>query len=205
MAFDPTQLPADLPAPADDGAAAHLTGMAMPPVALPSTSGEGGAADGAPVRVDTVPPGFGRLIIYAYPLTGLPGVPVPDGWDEIPGARGCTPESCGFRDHAAELAAVGAAVTGLSTQTTAYQREAAGRLRLPFPLLSDAGLVLTRALRLPSFGIDLAPDYEGGGHRTLLRRITLVVSRGVIEKVFYPVFPPYRHAEEVLAWAGGRS
>jgi peroxiredoxin len=203
MAFDPTQLPADLPAPADDGAAAHLTGMAMPPVVLPSTSGEGSAEDGAPVRVDAVPPGFGRLIIYAYPLTGLPGVPVPDDWDDIPGARGCTPESCGFRDHAAELAAYGAAVAGLSTQATAYQREAARRLRLPFPLLSDARLVLTRALRLPTFGIDLAPDYEGGGHRTLLRRLTLVISRGVIEKVFYPVFPPDRHAEEVLAWAGG--
>jgi peroxiredoxin len=196
MAFDPTQLPADLPVPADDGAAAHLTGAAMPPIALPATSGE-------PVRVDTVPAGFGRLIIYAYPMTGLPGVPVPDGWDEIPGARGCTPESCGFRDHAAELAALGAAVAGLSTQSTAYQQEAAARLRLPFPLLSDADLTLTHALKLPTFEIDLAPAYEGGGYRTLLRRLTLVVSRGVIEKVFYPVFPPDRHAEEVLAWAGG--
>ena len=196
MAFDPIQLPADLPAPADDGAAEHLTGMAMPPIALPATSGE-------PARVDTVPPGFSRLIIYAYPLTGLPGVPVPDGWDDIPGARGCTPESCGFRDHAAELAALGSAVAGLSTQSTAYQREAATRLRLPFPLLSDAGLALTHALKLPTFDVDLAPAYEGGGYRTLLRRLTLVVSRGVIEKVFYPVFPPDRHAEEVLAWAGG--
>ena len=196
MAFDPTRLPADLPVPVDDGAAAHLPGMAMPPIALPSAGGE-------PVRVDTVPAGFGRLIIYAYPLTGLPGVPVPDGWDAIPGARGCTPESCGFRDHAAELAALGAAVAGLSTQSTAYQRAAATRLRLPFPLLSDAGLALTRALKLPTFGIGLAPDYDGGGHRTLLQRLTLVVSHGVIEKVFYPVFPPDRHAEEVLAWAGG--
>jgi peroxiredoxin len=198
MAFDPTQLPADLPVPADDGAAAHLPGMAMPPVALPSTSGK-------PVRVNTVPAGFGRLIIYAYPLTGLPGVPLPGGWDDIPGARGCTPESCGFRDHAAELAASGAAVAGLSTQSTGYQREAADRLRLPFPLLSDAELILTRALKLPAFGIDLAPDYDGGGHRTLLRRLTLVVSGGVIEKVFYPVFPPGQHAEEVLAWTGERS
>ena len=198
MAFDPTQIPADLPVPADDGAAAHLPGMAMPPVALPSTSGE-------PVRVDTVPAGFGRLIIYAYPLTGRPGVPLPGGWDDIPGARGCTPESCGFRDHAAELAASGAAVAGLSTQSTGYQREAADRLRLPFPLLSDAELILTRALKLPAFGIDLAPDYDGGGHRTLLRRLTLVVSGGVIENVFYPVFPPGQHAEEVLAWTGGRS
>jgi peroxiredoxin len=197
MAFDPTQLPADLPVPADDGAAAHLPGMRMPPVALPSTGG-------APVRADSAPAGFGRLIIYAYPLTGLPGVPVPDGWDDIPGARGCTPESCGFRDHAAELAASGAAVAGLSTQSTGYQREAAGRLRLPFPLLSDAELTLTRALRLPAFGIGLPPEYDGGGHRTLLKRLTLVVSGGMIEKVFYPVFPPGRHAAEVLAWADGR-
>lgn len=196
MSFDPAQLPADLPVPADDGAAAHLSGAAMPPIALPATSGE-------PVRVDTVPAGFGRLIIYAYPMTGLPGVPVPDGWDEIPGARGCTPESCGFRDHAAELAALGAAVAGLSIQSTAYQQEAAARLRLPFPLLSDADLTLTHALKLPTFDIDLAPAYEGGGHRTLLRRLTLVISHGVIEKVFYPVFPPDRHAKEVLAWAGG--
>ena len=195
MPFDPTQLPAGLPVPADDGAAAHLTGMVMPPVALPSTGG-------GTMRVDVVPGGFSRLIIYAYPLTGLPGVPVPDGWDEIPGARGCTPESCGFRDHAAELAALGAAVAGLSTQSTGYQREAATRLRLPFPLLSDAGLALTRALGLPTFGIGLAPEYEGGGHRELLKRLTLVISDGRIERVFYPVFPPDAHAEEVLAWAG---
>jgi peroxiredoxin len=194
MTFDPTQLPADLPVPADDGAAAHLPGAAMPPIALPSTGG-------GPMRVDQVPDGFARLIIYAYPMTGLPGVPVPDGWDEIPGARGCTPESCGFRDHAAELAALGAAVAGLSTQSTAYQQEAVTRLRLPFPLLSDAGLALTEALRLPTFGIDLPPAYEGGGPRTLLKRITLVVRDGHIEKVFYPVFPPDRHAAEVLSWA----
>jgi peroxiredoxin len=198
MTFDPTQLPADLPLPEDDGAAAHLTGAAMPPIALPSTGGE-------QVRVDTVPDGFTRLIIYAYPMTGLPGVPVPDGWDEIPGARGCTPESCGFRDHAAELAAVGAAVAGLSTQSTAYQREAAERLRLPFPLLSDADLTLTKALTLPTFDIDLAQDYQGGGHRTLLKRLTLVVRDGRVEKVFYPVFPPDQHAGEVLAWAAGRN
>jgi peroxiredoxin len=198
MAFDPTQLPADLPVPADDGAAAHLAGLAMPPVALPSTSG-------GPVRVDTVPDGFSRLVIYAYPMTGLPGIPVPDGWDQIPGARGCTPESCGFRDHAAELAALGAAVAGLSTQSTGYQREVAERLGLPFPLLSDAGLTLTRALRLPAFGIELGPEYEGGGHRELLKRLTLVIRDGVIEKVFYPVFPPDQHAGEVLAWVGSAS
>lgn len=195
MPFDPTQLPGDLPVPVDDGAAAHLPGMAMPPIALRSTGG-------GPIRVDTVPDGFTRLIIYAYPMTGLPGVPVPDGWDEIPGARGCTPQSCGFRDHAGELAARGAAVAGLSAQSTAYQQEAATRLRLPFPLLSDADLELTRALRLPTFGIDLPSAYEGGGPSTLLKRLTLVVRDGHVEKVFYPVFPPNSHAEEVLAWAG---
>lgn len=196
-ARDPTLLPEALPVPADDGAAAHLPGTAMPPIALPSTSGE-------PLRVDTVPPGFTRLIIYAYPLTGLPGLPVPDGWDEIPGARGCTPESCGFRDHAAELAALGATVAGLSAQSTAYQQEAASRLRLPFPLLSDAGLTLTRALGLPTFSAAVQPHFEGGGRKTLLRRLTLVVRDGAIEKVFYPVFPPDRHAAEVLAWASGQ-
>lgn len=193
MTFDPSQLPADLPVPADDGAAAHLPGTAMPAVSLPATTG-------GTMRVDVVPSGFTRLVIYGYPMTGLPGVPVPDGWDEIPGARGCTPETCGFRDHAAELAAVGATVAGLSTQGTGYQQEAATRLRLPFPLLSDADLTLTRALRLPTFGIGLPPAYEGGGPRTLLKRLTLVVRDGVIEKVFYPVFPPDRHAGQVLAW-----
>jgi peroxiredoxin len=197
MAFDPTQLPADLPVPADDGAAEHLPGTRMPAISLPSTS------DG-PMRVDTVPDGFSRLIIYAYPMTGLPGVPVPDGWDEIPGARGCTPETCGFRDHAAELGALGAAVAGLSTQGTAYQQEAADRLHLTFPLLSDSRLTLTGALRLPIFDIDLGPEYEGGGHRTLIKRITLVVRDGVIEKVFYPVFPPDKHAAEVLTWLGSQ-
>ncbi|MGH3154974.1 MAG: hypothetical protein ACRDNF_00140, partial [Streptosporangiaceae bacterium] len=118
MPFDPTQLPADLPVPVDDGAAAHLTGTAMPQIALPSTAQP--STGGEPMRVDVVPGGFTRLIIYAYPMTGLPGVPVPDGWDEIPGARGCTPQSCGLRDHAAELAAFGAAVAGLSVQGIAY-------------------------------------------------------------------------------------
>jgi len=192
-AHDPTQLPADLPRPVDDGAASHLPGMAVPPVMLPST--RGGLA-----RVDVMPEGFGRLVVYAYPLTGLPGVDNPQGWDDIPGARGCTPESCGFRDHAAELAAVGATVVGLSTQPTAYQQEAAERLRLPFPLLSDADLQLANALRLPTFSTELRPEHDGGGRRTLLRRLTFIVRGGTIEKFFYPIFPPDRHAEEVVAW-----
>jgi peroxiredoxin len=177
-------LPDDLPVPVDDGGAAHLTGATMPAVDLASTGGR-------TVRVDRVPDGFSRLVLYAYPRTGRPDQPLLDGWDEIPGARGCTPESCGFRDHAADLAALGATVAGISTQDTAYQAEAAERLRLPFPLLSDADLALTSALRLPTFEI---------AGLTLTKRLTLVVRDGVVEHVFYPVFPPDGHAAEVLAW-----
>ena len=178
------ELPDDLPVPADDGAAAHLPGTPMPAVELASTRG-------GVMRVDRVPAGFSRLVLYAYPRTGRPDEPPLDGWDLLPGARGCTPEACGFRDHAAELAAAGATVAGVSTQDTAYQMEAAARLDLPFPLLSDAGLGLTTALRLPTFEI---------AGLTLTRRLTLVVRGGVVEHVFYPVFPPDGHAAEVLAW-----
>ncbi|MBO0681683.1 MAG: peroxiredoxin [Candidatus Dormibacteraeota bacterium] len=177
-----TDLPADLPVPVDDGAADHLQGTRCPPIELPAT-------DGKKVRLDTI---RGRTIVYAYPRTGEPGKPsLVDDWDQIPGARGCTPESCGFRDHHAELQAAGAEVYGLSTQDTGYQQEAATRLGLPFPLWSDEQLELTRALRLPTF--------EVAGH-TLLRRLTLLLKDGSIERVWYPVFPPDTHAEEVLAW-----
>jgi peroxiredoxin len=187
MSADPNVLPGDLPRPVDDGAAAHLPGLAMPALALPAT-------DGTDVRVDVVPAPATRLVLYAYPRTAVPGQdPLVPGWDAIPGARGCTPEACAFRDHAADLAALGAAVAGVSTQDTAYQREAATRLRLPFPLLSDADLRLASALRLPTF--------EAGG-LTLLARTTLVVRDGVIEHVFYPVFPPDQHARQVLDWLG---
>lgn len=188
MAHDPTQLPTDLPRPVDDGAADHLPGMAVPALSLSATTGE-------PVNVAAA---SGRFILYAYPRTGVPGVELPAGWDDIPGARGCTPESCGFRDHSADLAALGATVAGLSTQPTAYQREAAERLRLPFPLLSDADLALTKALRLPTFDIEI-----DGRTQTLLKRLTLVIRDGVIEHVFYPVFPPDGHASEVLGWLAG--
>ncbi|HKE51723.1 MAG TPA: peroxiredoxin, partial [Actinomycetes bacterium] len=144
VSHDPTQLPADLPRPVDDGAAAHLLGASLPAIALPATRGDA-------LRIDRVPAGFHRLIVYAYPMTGLPGVESPPGWDDIPGARGCTPESCGFRDHAADLAKAGATVMGLSTQSSGYQAEAADRLGLPFPILSDERLKLTRALGLPTF------------------------------------------------------
>lgn len=185
MVHDPTILPPGLPVPEDDGAAAHLPGTTVPPIELPST-------DGNPVRVDGPPEGSERLVVYAYPRTGKPGEPLltPD-WDRIPGARGCTPESCGFRDHAAELALAGASVVGLSTQAGEDQRETVERLGLPFPLVSDADLALTRALALPTFA---------AAEQTLLKRLTLVVRAGVVEHVFYPIFPPDTHAAEVLEW-----
>lgn len=157
----------------------------MPPIALASS-------DGPPVRVDVVPEGAERLVLYAYPHIGRQGGdPLTPDWDLIPGARGCTAQSCAFRDHAADLLHAGAAVMGVSTQDSHDQREAAERLRLPFPLLSDAELALTRALELPTF--------TAAGH-TLLKRLTLVLRDGIIEHVFYPVFPPDAHAAAVLEW-----
>ena len=179
-----TELPPGLPVPQDDGAADHLPGMRMPHISLRSTGGR---------DVDVADLGERRTVLYAYPRTGRPDRPVPAEWDAIPGARGCTPESCGFRDHFAEISALGAGVFGLSTQDTAYQREAAERLILPFELLSDAAFLLTDALRLPTF------EFEG---IRLLKRLTMVVRAGRVEHVFYPVFPPDRHAEEVLTWLG---
>jgi peroxiredoxin len=180
------QLPADLPVPEDDGAAAHLTGAVMPSITLPATSGE-------PVDLSRIGP---RAIVYVYPMTGKPGVPLVEGWDQIPGARGCTPESMGFRDHYEELAELGPQVFGLSVQDTAEQAEAASRLALPFPLLSDSGLVLAERLRLPTFtAADGVVRYK---------RLTLVLDQGRIEHVFYPVFPPNQHAAEVLDWLRGQ-
>jgi peroxiredoxin len=182
---DPNVLPADLPVPEDDGAADHLPGMALPSIVLPSTAG------GA-VSLDGLGRDRPRTVLYVYPMTGKPGAALPEGWDAIPGARGCTPESCGFRDHHADLAAAGADVYGLSTQSTADQAEAAERLHLPFPLLSDQDALLAQSpLQLPTF--------EAGG-RLRYRRLTLVISAGRIEHVFYPVFPPDGHAAEVLLW-----
>ena len=176
------QLPADLPVPEDDGAAAHLPGTVMPSITLPATSGE---------TVDLAGLGHPRAIVYVYPMTGTPGVPLPEGWDQIPGARGCTPQALGFRSHYEELTGLGAEVYGLSSQTPAEQAEAAARLTLPFPLLSDSGLVLAERLGLPTFP-------AGGVVR--YKRLTLVLSSGRISRVFYPVFPPDKHAGEVLAW-----
>lgn len=177
-------LPPDLVEPIDDGAADHLPGALLPPLTLPSTHGP-------PIRVDQAPGGADRLVLYAYPRTGRPDQKLPDGWDLIPGARGCTPEACSFRDHAAELAELGASVVGVSTQDTAYQAEAVERLHLPFPLLSDADGELTSALGLPTF------DAAG---MTLLKRLTLIVGGGQVEHVFYPVFPPDQHPAAVLSW-----
>jgi peroxiredoxin len=179
---DPTVLPPDLPVPEDDGAADHLPGLALPDMALPATSGP-------PVSLARL---GGRTVLYLYPRTGVPGVELPPGWNEIPGARGCTPQACGFRDHYAALRSLGVShVFGLSTQDTAYQREAAIRLHLPFPLLSDATLAFARALRLPTFSV---------AGMTLLKRMAWIVEDGTIAKVFYPVFPPDRNAAEVVAW-----
>jgi peroxiredoxin len=183
MAEDPTVLPSDLPEPTDDGEADHLPGAALPPVALSAT-------DGSEVRPDGLE---GRTVLYCYPMTGRPDEEVvPEDWAEIPGARGCTPESCAFRDHHAELTAAGAdRVYGLSVGTVEHQREARDRLSLPFELLSDAELEFATAVELPTF--------EAGGRR-YLERLTLVVDDGTVEHVFYPVFPPDEHAEEVLEW-----
>ena len=181
-AHDPTFLPTDIPVPQDDGAARHLAGMKLPDLALPATSGP----------VVNLSKLLGRVVLYIYPRTGVPGVDAPPGWDDIPGARGCTPQSCGFRDHFAELKALGVAnVFGLSSQDTDYQSEAAQRLHLPFPILSDAALKFARALNLPTFS---------AAGMTLLKRMALVIDDGAITKAFYPVFPPDRNAEEVIAW-----
>ena len=175
------ELPKDLPVPLDDGAAAHLNGMSVANIALPST-------DGSNVELASL---TGRFVIYIYPMTGRPGVPLPDGWDAIPGARGCTPQSCSFRDHYKELSALNTGIFGLSAQDTEYQREARDRLHLPFQLLSDSSLQLKSAMRLPTFVVQGLELYK---------RLTLVIEAGKIEKVFYPVFPPDKNVEEVLAW-----
>ena len=164
------QLPGDLPMPLDDGAADHLVGMSLPAISLETTAH--GKFNLGKIK--------GRWVIYCYPMTGQPNVPLPDGWDQIPGARGCTPQSCSFRDHYQELQSLGADVIGLSVQSTEYQQEMADRLHLPFPVLSDEHYQFQQALRLPTFA---------AAGMTLLKRITLIANDGVIEAVHYPIFP----------------
>jgi peroxiredoxin len=176
------QLPENLPVPQDDGACAHLAGMGVPTIALPSTQG-------GPVDLSTLP---GRTVVYCYPRTGRPDEDPLPGWNAIPGARGCTPQSCSFRDHHTEMLALGIdRVFGLSAQDTAYQREAARRLNLPFALLSDETLAFARALKLPTFEV---------AGMTLIKRLTMIIHAGRIEHVFYPVFPPDANAADVIHW-----
>jgi peroxiredoxin len=176
-------LPKGLPVPVDDGAARHLPHAMVPPIALPSTHGRD-------VVLARESQGH-RVVVYAYPRTGEPDKDPLPGWDAIPGARGCTPQSCAFRDLHAEFGRLAAAVYGLSTQTSAYQREMADRLHLPFEVLSDEDLRFAGALKLPTFEI---------AGMKLLKRLTLVLFRGEVEHVFYPVFPPDQSARQVLDW-----
>ncbi|HEV2998430.1 MAG TPA: peroxiredoxin [Solirubrobacteraceae bacterium] len=180
-------LPPDLPVPVDDGLGDHLPGASIPAIGLPATSG---------AELDLARAARGLLVLYVYPRTGRPGEPLPEGWDAIPGARGCTPQSCAFRDHAADLGRLGAEVIGLSAQSPEEQLEFAAREHIPYPLLSDTPLELARVMGLPTF--------EVAGMR-LYRRLTLIARAGRIERVHYPVFPPDRDAGEVLAWLGDRA
>jgi peroxiredoxin len=175
------ELPADLPVPLDDGSTNHLKGMKLPKVVLQATNGKG--IDLADIK--------GRLVIYCYPMTGQPNVALPDGWDQIPGARGCTPQSCSYRDHYQELQSLGAQVMGLSVQTTEYQKEMADRLHLPFPVVSDVDYEFQKALHMPTF-------VTAG--MTLLKRVTLIANDGVIEAVHYPIFPSDSDAAWVLEY-----
>lgn len=186
---DLTQLPPDLPVPEDDGAASHLDGAVVPALALPTT--EGGRVDLARVAA-----GESAVVVYVYPRTGVPGEPLPPGWDETPGARGCTPQSCAFRDSAAELRGLGATVFGLSAQPLEEQREFASREQLPYPLLNDSDFRLAAELHLPTFEIDGTRYY---------RRLTFIARAGGIAKVFYPVFPPQRNAADAIAWLRARA
>lgn len=176
-----TNLPTNLPIPHDDGGANHLQGTTLPNLTLTATNGDR-------ITLDAID---GTLVIYIYPMTGRPDVALPDNWEKVPGARGCTPQSCSFRDHHAELQALNTAVFGLSCQSSDYQNEAKARLHLPFQLLSDEALTLKSALNLPMMHV---------AGMELYKRLTLIVQDGKIIKTFYPVFPPDKNIDDVLAW-----
>ena len=176
---DYIQLPPDLPIPIDDGATNHLIGMTLPNIPLKSTHGD-------LINLRSIQ---GKLVIYCYPMTGQPDVPLPEGWDQIPGARGCTPQSCSFRDHYQELQSLGSEVIGLSVQTTDYQKEVANRLHLPFSVVSDSNYEFQQAMNMPTFV---------AAGMTLLKRVTLIANDGVIEAVHYPIFPSDSDAEWVI-------
>ena len=176
-----SKLPADLPVPLDDGASSQLLEKSLPNVVLYSTCGK-------QVNVSHIK---SKVVFYCYPMTGQPGIKLPDGCDSIPGARGCTPQSCSFRDHYQELQALNTQVYGISTQESAAQIEAVTRLHLPFELLSDVDLKLTKALQLPTFEVE---------NKQLIKRLTLIAQEGKIIKVFYPVFPPDKNAQDVIDW-----
>ena len=182
--IDPFELPEDLPVPEDDGACRHLKGARLPSESLPSTTG--GAVDLSKIA--------GTIVVYCYPRTGRPGQALPEGWDDIPGARGCTPQACAFRDHYQEIRAHAAEVFGLSTQGTDYQKEMVSRLHVPFPVLSDENLTFAGDLRLPTLTVEAM---------TLIKRLTLIATDGTIEKVFYPVFPPHKSPDDVIGWLQG--
>jgi peroxiredoxin len=181
------ELPPDLPVPLDDGACDHLTGKPLPPVKLVSSSG----------RTVDLSNLSGLTVIYIYPRSGADNSVLPDNWDSIPGARGCTPQSCSFRDHQNELVELGARVFGLATQSPEYLRSEVERLELPFELLSDQHLAFKTALSLPVL------DVQAAG-MTVLKRVTLICNDQEIIKVFYPVFPPNKSAEEVIEWLRAR-
>lgn len=178
------QLPGDLPIPLDDGSTDHLVGMRLPQVSLKATNGE-------TISLGEIK---GKLVVYCYPMTGQPNVPLPDGWDQIPGARGCTPQSCSYRDHYQELQQLGAQVIGLSVQSTDYQKEMVDRLHLPFPVVSDADYQFQKALNMPVF---IAAGM------TLLKRVTLIAKDGLIIGVHYPIFPSDSDAPWVLNFLKG--
>ena len=175
------ELPSNLPIPQDDGASSHLLGKSLPSIVLHSTSDK-------QVNISNIK---GNVVFYCYPMTGQPGVELPDGWDLIPGARGCTPQSCSFRDHYQELQAFNTQVYGISTQKSSTQLEAVERLHLPYELLSDANFELTTSLQLPTFEVE---------NRRFIKRLTLIIQESKIVKVFYPIFPPERNVIDVVEW-----